>query len=231
MEQMKTALVGIDAVIDETYHFGNTYTLSEFKSKFNFSDADVASGDYPFLTSKTLRHDGLMVNHQESGSFGTAWYEDAIVRADIVLDDIASYLHPSLLPSYKSRFFRDIAVGEAVTLATAADCTDPHAVCPGETAPPSPPMVSNFCMFGFCLLIAPPSPPPPPPPPSPPPPPPPAAPVPDKSSGLSPGEQAGIAVGVVLAVGFIAMIIFVCYLISKEKAGKPLFTNLDVQPA
>ena len=159
MEQMKAALVGIDAVIDETYGWGDSYALNTFMAGFNFTAADVASGDYPFLSSMTLRHDALKVNHEESGSWGTAWFEDAIVRADMVLDDIASYLHPSLLPSHSSRFFRDIAVGETITLATAADCTDPHAVCPGETAPPSPPVQTNYCMFGFCLLAAPPPPP------------------------------------------------------------------------
>ena len=191
MEQMKAALVGIDAVIDETYGWGDSYALDTFMTGFNFTAADVASGDYPFLSSMTLRHDALKVNHEESGSWGTAWFEDAIVRADMVLDDIASYLHPSLLPSHSSRFFRDIAVGETITLATAADCTDPHAVCPGETAPPSPPVQTNYCMFGFCLLAAPP-PPQTPPPPSPPPPPhspPPPSPQPPSPSPPPPSPQ------------------------------------------
>ena len=76
MEQMKAALVGIDAVIDETYGWGDSYALDTFMTGFNFTAADVASGDYPFLSSMTLRHDALKVNHEESGSWGTAWFDD-----------------------------------------------------------------------------------------------------------------------------------------------------------
>ena len=61
MEQMKAALVGIDAVIDETYGWGDSYALDTFMTGFNFTAADVASGDYPFLSSMTLRHDALKV--------------------------------------------------------------------------------------------------------------------------------------------------------------------------
>ena len=244
MEQMKAALVGIDAVIDETYGWGDSYALDTFMTGFNFTAADVASGDYPFLSSMTLRHDALKVNHEESGSWGTAWYEDAIVRADIVLDDIASYLHPSLLSSHTPRFFRDIAVGETITLATAADCTDPHAVCPGETAPPSPPVQTNYCMFGFCLLAAPPSPQTPPPsPPSPPPPSPqpPSPSTPSPSESVSPGAAqeaddssadvatVGGVIGGIAAVVIFVLVGFLCYMYQREKQGKPVFQQVEAQ--
>merc|ERR1719424_2260128 len=102
---------------------------------------------------------------QSNVAFGTAWFEDAIPRADITVDDFASYLHPTLMPStYVPRFIRNIAAGETVTLSTAAQCNDPYATCPGETAPPKPPMELNYCSGALCLLAAPPSPPPPPPP-------------------------------------------------------------------
>ena len=90
--------------------------------------------DYPFL-NKVLRADRLMgqSNAQGYATFGTAWFEDAIPRADITLDDLAFYLHPTLMPrTYKPRFFRNIAASEMVTLATAAACDDPYpyATCP-----------------------------------------------------------------------------------------------------
>ena len=55
--------------------------------------------DYPFL-NKVLRADRLMgqSNAQGYATFGTAWFEDAIPRADITLDDLAFYLHPTLMP-------------------------------------------------------------------------------------------------------------------------------------
>ena len=179
---LKAVLAGIDVVIDETYHSDNTYTNDMFVTKLNFSSAETAAV-YPFL-NKALRFDRLMAqsNAQGYATYGTAAFEDMIPRADIVADDLASYLHPTLMPStYKPRFFRNIAAGETVTLATGAQCTDPYATCPGETAPPAPPMELNYCSGALCLLAAPPSPPPPPPTQPPPPPPSPAPEMPGTS--------------------------------------------------
>ena len=143
---LKAALAGIDVVIDENFDSDNTYTHDMFMTKLNFSSAETAAV-YPFLNNNVLRTDRLKVqsNVQGSATFGTAWFEDAIPRADIVVDDLASYLHPTQAPSgYVPRFFRNIAAGETVTLATAAGCDDPYATCPGETAPPSPPVDRNY---------------------------------------------------------------------------------------
>ena len=151
---LKAALVGIDVVIDETYDSDNTYTYDTFVTKLNFSSAETAAV-YPFLNNKVLRTDRLKVqsNVQGFATFGTAWFEDAIPRADIVVDDLASYLHPTLAPSgYVPRFIRNIAVGETITLATAAECDDPYATCPGEIAPPKPPTELNSCVFSSCVV-------------------------------------------------------------------------------
>ena len=161
---LKAALAGIDVVIDENFDSDNTYTYDMFVTKLNFSSAETAAV-YPFLNSKVLRTDRLKVQSNVQGwaTFGTAWFEDAIPRADIVVDDLVSYLHPTLAPSdYVPRFIRNIAVGETITLATAAECDDPYATCPGEIAPPSPPAELNFCVFSSCVVAKPPSPPPPP---------------------------------------------------------------------
>jgi len=191
---LKAVLAGIDVVIDENFDSDNTYTYDMFVTKLNFSSAETAAV-YPFLNNKVLRTDRLKVQSNVQGwaTFGTAWFEDAIPRADIVVDDLVSYLHPTLAPSdYVPRFIRNIAAGETITLATAAGCDDPYATCPGEIAPPSPPADRNYCTGGLCVLAAPPSPPPsplPPPPPSPPPPPPlpppPPPPVSDKHLTLT----------------------------------------------
>ena len=151
---LKAALAGIDVVIDENYDSDNTYTHDMFMTKLNFSSAETAAV-YPFLNNKVLRTDRLKAQSNVQGwaTFGTAWFEDAIPRADIVVDDLASYLHPTLAPSgYVPRFFRNIAAGETVTLATAAECDDPHATCPGETAPPKPPVELNSCVFSSCVV-------------------------------------------------------------------------------
>ena len=50
------------------------------------------------------------------------------------------------------------------------------------------------------------------------------------TDSLTDGEVAGIAVGAALAVALLAMCFFVCCLIAREKKGKPVFSNLQVQP-
>ena len=243
---MKAVLAGIDVVIDETFQSDNTYTNDMFVSKLNFSSAETAAV-YPFL-NKVLRFDGLMSKYND-WTWGNAWYEDAIVRADVTVDDLASFFHPTLMPStYKPRFFRNIAAGGTVTLATAAECDDPYATCPGETAPPKPPADRNYCTGGLCVLAAPPSPPPsplpppsppppplpPPPPPSPPPPPPPPSPklvISNQEANVSNDDDdtvmvAGL-VGGLLGAAVLCLLVVVCYMYSREKQGKPIFQALD----
>ena len=231
---MKAVLAGIDVVIDDTYHADNTYTHDMFMTKLNFSSAETAAV-YPFLNNKVLRWDRLMV--QSAVAFGTAAFEDMIPRADIVVDDLASYLHPTQAPSgYVPRFFRNIAAGETVTLATAAECDDPYATCTGETAPPKPPADRNYCTGGLCVLAAPPSPPPSPlPPPSPPPPPPP----PPSPKLVISNQEANVSnddddtvmvaglVGGLLGAAVLCLLVVVCYMYSREKQGKPIFQALD----
>ena len=87
-------------------------------------------------------------------TFGSDWFEAAIVKPHVVLEDMVSYMHPTVLPSYESHFFRNVAAGEAVVLVTAATCDDPFMVCPGETAPPEPPTELNTCLFSECVVAA-----------------------------------------------------------------------------
>ena len=87
------------------------------------------------------------------------------------------------------------------------------------------------CENYFCNLVGPDvdqtvcpySPPTPPPPPSLPP-----SPVATESTGI----EEGTLIGVIVAAVVVAAILLagVCCLVAKEKAGKPLFTNLDVKP-
>ena len=90
------------------------------------------------------------------------------------------------------------------------------------------------CENYFCNLVGPDvdqtvcpySPPTPPPPPSLPPSP--SPPVATESTGI----EEGTLIGVIVAAVVVAAILLagVCCLVAKEKAGKPLFTNLDVKP-
>ena len=87
---------------------------------------------------------------------GSAWSEEGLIKGDVALKDLVSYLHPTLVPSdYVPYFFRNIAAGETVTLASASTCDDPHATCPGEIAPPKPPTELNSCVFSTCVVAKP----------------------------------------------------------------------------
>lgn len=184
--QLKLYLQSVDAVIDETYSSDNTYTLTSFLSSYNFTAEDQASGVYPFFTAGlVLRTDRSMVQSGQY-TFGNDWLEAGIVLPNVVLDDLVSYLHPAALgASYSPHFVRNIAASELVELVEPSQCSDPFAVCPGEMAPPSPPLETNYCLHSLCLIAGPPSPPSPPSsPPSPKPPPPSSPPPPPMQHAL-----------------------------------------------
>ena len=54
----------------------------------------------------------------------------------------------------------------------------------------------------------------------------------DAQSTESTGIEEGTLIGVIVAAVVVAVILLagVCCLVAREKAGKPLFTNLDVKP-
>lgn len=153
---MKETLKLAEVVIDESFAPDNTFTLTNFLTNFNIAPDET--GKYPFLVSgRMLRFDKSMVQSSQY-TFGSDWFEAAIVKPHVVLEDMVSYMHPTVLPSYESHFFRNVAAGEAVVLVTAATCDDPFMVCPGETAPPAPPVDSNHCLYTLCLIAGPPPP-------------------------------------------------------------------------
>merc|ERR1719162_1954967 len=157
---LKAALAGIDVVIDESGGLAD-YALSNFMTNFNFSSA-MSATDYPFM-NKVLRHDRLMapgtVDSWGTLYQGSADKEDGFVKVDAMLNDLASYIHPTLMPStHQPYFVRNIAAAQTVTLASPTTCDDPYATCPGETAPPKPPTELNSCLFSTCVVAAPPSP-------------------------------------------------------------------------
>ena len=168
---MKAVLATLDAVFDESYPSGGdypAYTMAAFSASFDLTADDAASGAYAFLSSSRVYRTDKRLS--KPGSYGNDFYESALPHADVFLADMAAALVPSAVPSHESRFVRNIATGEATVLVTKDDCTSGYAVCDGETAPPSPPAVYNYCEGSICLIAAPPSPPPrPSPPPSPPP--------------------------------------------------------------
>ena len=227
----------IDVVIDETYSATPpSYTIDSFKAGFELTD-----DDYPFLaTSRVYKTDKRLAPLINSGgSYGTDWMESALPHADLALLDFAVTLVPQLkdetfthpaegsvdLADFKTRWLRNIATGEDAVVVDASECDDPSAVCPGDLAALSATLpVYNGCDNDFCFTAFPPSPPYSKP--SPPPPPPPTRPAPIDNSKVD-DAVVGRVVGGLLGAVTLGLLVFVCYMYSREKQGNPVFQQMD----
>ena len=226
----------IDVVIDETYSATPpSYTIESFKAGFELTD-----DDYPFLaTSRVYKTDKRLAPLNSGGSYGTDWMESALPHADLTLLDFAVTLVPQLkgetfthagesldLADFKTRWLRNIATGENAVVVDTSECDDPSAVCPGDLAALSAtPPVYNGCDNDFCFTAFPPSPPYSKP--SPPPPPPPTWPAPIDNSSKVDDAVVGRVVGGLLGAVTLGLLVFVCYMYSREKQGNPVFQQMD----
>ena len=235
----------IDVVIDETYSATPpSYTIDSFKAGFELTDGDLTnasetSADYPFLaSSRVYKTDKRLTPLNSGGSYGTDWMESALPHADLALLDFAVTLVPQLkdetfthagesvdLADFKTRWLRNIATGEDAVVVDASECDDPSAVCPGDLAALSATLpVYNGCDNDFCFTAFPPSPPYSKP--SPPPPPPPTRPAPIDNSKVD-DAVVGRVVGGLLGAVTLGLLVFVCYMYSREKQGNPVFQQMD----
>eukprot|EP00854_Cymbomonas_tetramitiformis_P018058 gene18058-21508_t len=126
----KEASKGIAIVIDETYPAWPlnflTYNISHFMELFEFTEEDVASGDWPFLSGLVFRNDKT-VNDGDQGSYGTAygtaWFESGISQPAKVLRDMLYVTNKASFPQYSDTlYFRNIALEEPCVLYTKDDC-------------------------------------------------------------------------------------------------------------
>lgn len=167
--------------------------------------------------------DSAIPTEAEQCIWGNGFFEDGVLYADTYLADVTKYVTPAAVPSdWVTTFILNVALDEFPVPVTAEMCEDPYAVCPGETAPPSPPYATNFCLFdNLCITEAPPSPPSPP---HPPPPSPPNSPPPPPPPDEAPSWA--LALIVVFAVGAGIFLIGVSVLIVRERSGKPVFQTM-----
>lgn len=143
VQEMKDWLAGVDCIVDETYASNPTeYSMSNFTEKFGFTDADATSGDYPFLANKCVIRLDKRLGKTAYGSYGYDWHESAIGHPDIIVSDLATFLHPGVL-DHETRYMRNIARNEGNVIVLPDQCADPYAVCDDETAPPTPPPSIN----------------------------------------------------------------------------------------
>lgn len=131
---IREVLKGVDVLIDETYAVDpSSYDAAAFKQSFGFTDADVSSGDWPFLTNQKVFRTDKALSAGAFGSVGQDWLEMSIPRPDLVLEDFAYIFHgASVADIDTTRWMRDVMSGENVVTYSASMCTDSTAACSGE---------------------------------------------------------------------------------------------------
>ncbi|KAJ3032126.1 UNVERIFIED_CONTAM: hypothetical protein HDU68_004436 [Siphonaria sp. JEL0065] len=123
-ESLLSAIATADIVIDLSFYNVN---MSDFTSSFAISASNTNT--FKFLTNKQV----YMVNKEiGDDNGGNNWFEEALVLQHLVLADLVSVVHPTLLDiSYKRKFLRN-AFGEGQTVLSDLECVDLNA---GKTVP------------------------------------------------------------------------------------------------
>ncbi|KAJ3060319.1 hypothetical protein HK102_009575 [Quaeritorhiza haematococci] len=106
------ALKDVDILIDETF---GASTQQKVLEGYGLTDK---STEYKFVANKQIwRPDG-----QVNNLAATAWFESALVFANVVLNDLVYIAHPESLPNYQPTYIRNIFTASPKVL-TDKDCT------------------------------------------------------------------------------------------------------------
>ncbi|KAJ1994604.1 hypothetical protein GGI25_004238 [Coemansia spiralis] len=116
------ALEDVDILIDESFVSYDYNTLLK-----NYGITDPSKLDYSWLTtSRVFRPDRI-----QSTSGGLGWFEEPIIFADALLEDLIGVAHPKFVQDgYTPIWFRNLAKNETVVVLTASNCTDIYAQLP-----------------------------------------------------------------------------------------------------
>jgi len=163
----KEALKGAYMVVDEGYYGGSAPNRTKFMDKYGFTDADITSGDYPFLSDeRVFTHDKRVAQDDYSANYSpNDWLESSIANPDLVLQDFAYVLQPDVFPEYsETMYLRNVMKNEEQTIISAVDCTktcDAMAVPvksaamppPASTMPP-PPSSASGVSLGLAAVLS-----------------------------------------------------------------------------
>ncbi|KAJ1956648.1 hypothetical protein GGI12_005252, partial [Dipsacomyces acuminosporus] len=113
------ALEGADIVIDESMV---PYNYSDLLTKYGV--ADPSKANYTWLTTKRVfRPDRI-----QTVAGGLGWFEAPVAFADALLQDLIGVAHPKFRKEgYTPIWFRNLAKGDPVSIASASNCTDMYA--------------------------------------------------------------------------------------------------------
>jgi hypothetical protein len=165
MEAMREFLKGADYVIDTSSSYGLCpeggafcYDITHFLGYFGLDGASAA--DYPFLANGVIRLDKRQSNNTDfggPGAIGDDWFESQLSQPSLTIHDVAAIIHPDAFPGYTTRWMRNLVKGEVAEVVSKGECTDPYAVCSGETAPTksvyaAAAEIANECIGDMCAL-------------------------------------------------------------------------------
>merc|ERR1712130_575825 len=149
-------LQGVDIVVDETFALNpTTYNLTTFLANMNLT----SGANYTFLRNNTVyREDGLA---SPAPSYGLDWFEGALARPDLVLQDFVHAVDPTSSPTYKPTWIRNIAKNETVTITSAQNCNQISScsapstpICPYVTTCGNGSVVSQKNATSTCEYVA-----------------------------------------------------------------------------
>ena len=165
MEAMREFLKGADYVIDTSSSYGLCpeggafcYNITHFLGYFGLDGASTA--DYPFLANGVIRLDKRQSDNTDfggPGAIGDDWFESQLSQPSLTIHDVAAIIHPDAFPGYTTRWMRNLVKGEVAEVVSKGECTDPYAVCSGETAPAksvyaAAAEIANECIGDMCAL-------------------------------------------------------------------------------
>ena len=248
MEAMREFLKGADYVIDTSSSYGLCpeggafcYNITHFLGYFGLDGASAA--DYPFLANGVIRLDKRQSNNTDfggPGAIGDDWFESQLSQPSLTIHDVAAIIHPDAFPGYTTRWMRNLVKGEVAEVVSKGECTDPYAVCSGETAPAKSvyaaateienKCLGEMCGFGGEWSTRAPSPPPSPLPPSPPPqvveveve-------VPTASLSSTTTLSSEVLAAIIAPIAALALALMcILVMVVKERSGTPMFSTLAV---
>merc|ERR1712187_520117 len=140
------ALHNVHAVIDLTYSYdAANYDFEMFLTTFGLD----GSSDLPFIRNQLV----LRTDAQISGVSNLDWFESRLVHPDWAVLGLMRVLKPSSVPPEHEvkRYFRNIAIGEAVEVFHEDECTTKLVACEPSKYPSTLTMIDEFAkIFPDC---------------------------------------------------------------------------------
>ena len=162
MEAMREFLKGADYVIDTSSSYG---LCPRAAPSATTSPTSSATSAWTALRPSTTRFSPTASSASTSASRTTPTSaapsattgSSRSSQPSLTVHDVAAIIHPDAFPGYHDALDAHLVKGEVAEVVSKGECTDPYAVCPGETAPTksvyaAAAEIANECIGDMCAL-------------------------------------------------------------------------------